>query len=269
MYPAETADRRLDVGGTVLRYRDEGVGPAVVLVHGWTLDLDLWEPQVQSLRAAFRVIRLDRRGHGLSQGRPSLDDDVADIVELLRRLNVQRFAMVGMSQGARVALKIAGIAPERITALILDGPPFIEAQAAAGPPEIPYDQYRAIAQTKGLRAFRRAWGENPLTQLRSPDPQIRALLDKILDRYPGHDLTEANAPAPFAIDWSNIARHAVPTLIISGEHDLKTRQQSAQWLATHLGAERRQIPNAAHLGGLDNPSVYNRAVQDFLDRHAK
>ena len=80
-------DSYLQTDGACLRYRDEGRGCAVIFVHGWTLDLDMWEPQAAALSDAYRVIRLDRRGYGLSTGRPSLPDDLADLHALrLRKL---------------------------------------------------------------------------------------------------------------------------------------------------------------------------------------
>jgi pimeloyl-ACP methyl ester carboxylesterase len=262
-------DRYIEVAGAQLRYRDSAVGPAVVLVHGWTLDLDVWGPQELSLSEAFRIIRMDRRGYGLSGGRPSLQQDVKDVTELLRHLGVQRFALVGMSQGARIALKLTHLMPERVRALILDGPPFIEAAPPGMPPEIPYDQYRAIAVTKGMPVFRREWRKHALTRLHTQNPEMRELLDTILERYRGNDLTDSGPPQAFPIDLQQIAGSAVPTLILSGEFDLPTRQQSAQWLAEHLsGSIRQEIPNAGHLSGLDNPSAYNRAVKDFLIQHA-
>jgi pimeloyl-ACP methyl ester carboxylesterase len=269
MCPSAPADHYLDIRGTRLRYRDTGRGPAVVLVHGWTLDSDMWEPQSEVLSHSFRMIRMDRRGHGLSRGQPSLADDASDIVELLQSLDIRRFALLGMSQGARVALHLASLSPERVTALILDGPPFIEAPAGTVSPEIPYDQYRAIAQTKGLTAFRREWRKHSLTQLRSGNPPMQALLDMLIERYPGYDLTGAIAMTLLSVDLQSIARARVPTLIVSGEYDLKTRQESARWLAAHLeGSIRRQIPNAGHLSGMDNPSAYNQVLSDFLMRHA-
>ena len=53
-----------------------------MFVHGWTLDLDVWEPQA-TLAAELRVVRYDRRGFGLSSGRPSLSKDVSDLGTLL------------------------------------------------------------------------------------------------------------------------------------------------------------------------------------------
>ena len=262
-------DRYFEIAGAKLRYRDSGVGPAVVLVHGWTLDLEVWGPQALNLTDAYRVIRMDRRSYGLSGGRPSLQDDVNDMVELLRRLEVQRFALVGMSQGARIVLKLTDLNPQRVTALILDGPPFIEAAPPGMPPEIPYDQYRAIAVTKGMPVFRREWRKHALTRLQTQNPEMRELLDAMLERYRGSDLTDSGPPQAFPIDLQKIERSAVPTLILSGEFDLPTRQQSAQWLAEHLtGSIRQEIPNAGHLSGLDNPDAYNRAVKDFLIQHA-
>ena len=50
------ADQYLAVPGARLRYRDEGAGQAVVLVHGWTLDLEIWQPQT-ALATGMRVVR--------------------------------------------------------------------------------------------------------------------------------------------------------------------------------------------------------------------
>ena len=75
------------VPGARLRYRDEGAGRAVVFVHGWTLDLEMWEPQ-SPLAAELRLVRYDRRGFGLSTGLPSLAEDVADLRALIGGLLV-------------------------------------------------------------------------------------------------------------------------------------------------------------------------------------
>jgi hypothetical protein len=51
-------DLYLEFDGARLRYRDEGHGPALVLVHGWTFDLDMWEFQADALTPDYRVVRL-------------------------------------------------------------------------------------------------------------------------------------------------------------------------------------------------------------------
>src|SRR5262245_18547849 len=97
-------DQYLEADGAQLRFRDEGEGSPVVLIHGWALDLDMWTPPFAALKNAFRVIAYDRRGFGLSYGLPMLAQDPVDLEHLLDARGIERAALVGMSQGARVAL---------------------------------------------------------------------------------------------------------------------------------------------------------------------
>src|SRR5262245_62489121 len=97
-------DQLLEARGSRLHVRTAGEGPAVLLIHGWALDLDMWVPQFAALAGRYRLIAFDRRGFGLSSGTPDIEEDLADIDELLARLAVERVAIVGMSTGARVAL---------------------------------------------------------------------------------------------------------------------------------------------------------------------
>ena len=87
--------------------RTAGRGPAVLFVHGWALDLDMWTPQFAALANRYRLIAFDRRGFGFSTGAPGIEHDVADIEQLLAELSLEQIAIVGMSQGARVALRWA------------------------------------------------------------------------------------------------------------------------------------------------------------------
>src|SRR5205807_401493 len=68
---ARFPDRYLCADGARLRYRDEGEGPPVVLVHGWTLDLEMWDPQVDALRPPFRRVRRAWAAHPLMRLRTS------------------------------------------------------------------------------------------------------------------------------------------------------------------------------------------------------
>src|SRR5262245_56724780 len=189
-----SAHRELQVPGARLRYRDDGAGRAVVLVHGWTLDLDVWEPQA-ALASELRVVRYDRRGFGLSGGQPSLEADVADLRDLLAALGIVSPLLVGMSQAARVVLEFAARHPGVARGLVLDGPPPLaatatETQGGAEIADLPMANFREIATRDGLDAFRRAWSAHPLTQLVTQDAHSHALLARILARYPGRDLLE-------------------------------------------------------------------------------
>jgi 3-oxoadipate enol-lactonase len=261
------ADQYLAVEGARLRYRDEGHGPALLMIHGWTLDLEMWEPQVLELREDFRIVRLDRRGFGLSTGRPAADQDIADIGLLCKSLGIRRTALLGMSQGARAALGFALVAPEMIACLILDGPP--DYGDSATDEDLPLDHYRDLIRAHGIAAFRREWSAHPLVSLRTGDPHMRQILSSMVMRYPGNDLTESSVARTTPGNSSRIDSIAAPVLVITGDHDLASRIQAANALAGRLpGAERAQIAAAGHLPNLDNPKDYNAIVRAFLTRHA-
>ncbi len=263
---ARSVDRYFVHNGARLRYREEGHGPAVVLVHGWTLDLEMWEPQVAALRNAFRLVRLDRRGFGLSSGCPAPELDVADLDALLRHLALGRVSLVGMSQGARAVLGFAATAPARVSCLVLDGPPDLDAAAGADD-DVPLAEYRELVRTLDIAAFRSKWINHPLTQLRTRDPGAHRLLNAMIERYPGTDLLHEPAPAGARAGAIALECVAAPALVITGEHDLARRVAAADSLARRLPhAERAAIPNAGHLPNLDNPDAYNNLVRAFLGR---
>jgi pimeloyl-ACP methyl ester carboxylesterase len=117
--------------GARLAYQVTGEGPAVVLVHGFGLDMRMWDPQVEPLAAQFRVVRYDCRGFGASG---PLDPAVPytqadDLVALLDHLAIADAVLVGLSFGGRVALQTALAAPARVRGLallgaVLDGVPW-------------------------------------------------------------------------------------------------------------------------------------------------
>lgn len=267
--PSASLDLYLPVAGAVLRYRDEGSGPVVLLIHGWTLDLDMWEPQVAGLGGSFRLIRFDRRGFGLSSGRASLTADVHDALSLCEELQVERLACLGMSQGARVALHLCRIAPERLSCVVLDGPPRILAQRTAAEDEdIPLAEYRSLIASGGIETFRRRWASHPLMRLETGSARTRALLARMTARYAGKDLLQ-ELPTP-EDDWTAITGSLrTPALVVTGERDLPARQRAADALSEALpGAQRASVAAAGHIPSLDNPLFYNATVRAFLQRHA-
>ena len=266
------AHRELQVPGARLRYRDDGAGRAVVLVHGWTLDLDVWDPQA-ALATELRVVRYDRRGFGLSTGQPSLEADVADLRELLGALGIVSPLLAGMSQGARVVLEFAARHPGVARGLLLDGPPPLAATAPGGKQggaeitDLPMANFREIATRDGLDAFRRAWSAHPLTQLVTRDATSHALLARILARYPGRDLLEG-APVRESIDAQLLSQVRTPALIVNGERDTEARRRAGLALRAALSAANHlYIPQAAHLPNLDAPQAYNRIMIEFARRH--
>jgi len=256
-------DHYLTVEGVRLRYRDAGQGPPVLLVHGWTLDLEMWEPQVAAWRDTFRVVRIDRRGHGLSGERVAPGRDAADLTALCRHLGLAQVALLGMSQGARAALAFTADAPARVSALILDGPP--EFAHTSPEDDVPLSRYQTLLRTQGIEAFRREWARHPLMQLHRPAPPAQALLEAMLGRYRGEDLRLASTAAESAgVRPESVG---VPTLVVSGEFDVAGRVRAADRLCARLPrGERAVIDGAGHLANLDNPQAYNERCRAFLAR---
>jgi pimeloyl-ACP methyl ester carboxylesterase len=262
-------DRFLEVTDARLRYRDEGTGPAILLIHGWSLDLDMWEPQVGDLSRTFRLIRFDRRGYGLSSGKPSLAHDAADVQALCRHLGVQRAAFVGMSQGARVLHRLAGAIPGSICCLVFDGSPDMRPGADLTAKDVPLSEYAAVLRNEGIEAFRRNWAAHPLTRLRTEDRDAHALLSRMLGRYAATDLMVPPAEVTEIIVPPRLEDIHVPALVLNGEFDLESRRLAGEALSKSLPrAERKVISDAGHLANLDNPQSYNEILRRFLERYA-
>jgi pimeloyl-ACP methyl ester carboxylesterase len=267
----QTPDQYFTLGGSRLRYRDEGHGSVLILIHGWTLDLEMWQPQALELSRACRVIRYDRRGYGLSSGQPSLAEDFDDLSELLDHLQVRSAVVLGMSQGARVALDLALRLPHRVSALILDGAPNPTDATEGGPDdEVPRAHYRELIRVQGMHAFRREWRDHPFVRLHTTDAPTHELLAQILARYPGHDLRETPPQPALPIEATTLNLLRKPVLILNGELDTEIRRRLGLMLSHALPfATRDVVPQAGHLANLDNPRAYNDFIRHFLARLAR
>jgi 3-oxoadipate enol-lactonase len=261
-----TTYRELEVPGARLRYRDAGAGRAIVFVHGWPLDLDLWEPQAP-LAGELRMVSYDRRGFGLSGGQPSLGDDVADLGSLIAALGLESPLLVGMSQGARVVLEFALRHAGIVSGLVLDGAPPLAGNDETDGSDLPVAEFRRIAGQDGLEAFRHAWRAHPVAKLANPDARMQALLDRILARYPGNDLRAPAAPAADPIDALRLAKILVPCLVVNGALDSESRLRAGAALHDALRAsEYVVVPDAGHFPNLDAPRVYNQLISAFARR---
>lgn len=258
-------------GDACLRVRDQGAGAPVVFIHGWTLDLDAWEPQAAAVAATHRMIRYDRRGFGLSDGLPGRAADAQDLARLVERLGPGTVTLVGVSQGARVALAFALRHPERIAALVLDGPPDeVGDPANAGDEDFSIAEYRRLVAEQGVDAFRQAWRGHPLMRLHGGGAEARSLVERMLQRYPARDLAGAGEPPPPAAGAAALGGFPRPVLVVNGEFDTTIRRRAGQAIARALPlAEYVVIPGAGHLPNLDAPRAYNDALLAFLRKQSR
>lgn len=126
-------DLYFDSDGTRIRYTDEGEGPPVILIHGYTANGDLnWRvPRVIALLSPdYRVITLDNRGHGRSDKPEDVESYgphmAHDVLRLMDHLQIERAHFVGYSMGGMITFKVATIAPERMLSAVVGGMGWVE-----------------------------------------------------------------------------------------------------------------------------------------------
>jgi 3-oxoadipate enol-lactonase len=112
-------DQGLDVPGGRLRYRDEGAGAPIVLLHAGIARLESWDAVAEKLLAAgHRVIRPDLRGWGESTTEDVEFSPRADVIALLDARDIDRAVLVGNSMGGALAFDIAVEHPDRVLGVI-------------------------------------------------------------------------------------------------------------------------------------------------------
>jgi pimeloyl-ACP methyl ester carboxylesterase len=116
-----------NVNGVGLYYKISGSGEIpIVLVHGSWASHHTWDAIVPLLTDVFRVVTYDRRGHSQSErppGQGSIREDVDDLAALIAHLDLAPAWVVGNSQGALIALRLAGERPELLRGLSGHEPP--------------------------------------------------------------------------------------------------------------------------------------------------
>ncbi len=265
-----SAEHVIDTAGARLYVVETGAGTPLVLLHGWSLDLRMFDDQVPAFSRTYRVIRVDRRGFGRSSGREDVTWDPADLAAVLDALGVGRAHLLGMSQGATVALAFALAYPDRVARLVLHGAPAPRGFGLRwnGPDRWPLDEYRAIARREGLEAFRRAWLAHPLMHVPPHCEGARRRRDEMVAGYRGKLLLAPQppsgpVPAP-AMD--DLPRVGVPVLVLTGDEEIPYFRIVADALAYAMPqAHRVVVPGGGHLINLIEPGRYNAAVLEFLD----
>jgi len=109
-------------GGPDIHFLDwGGQGPPAVLLHGGSLTAHTWDYVAIALRADFRLVALDMRGHGGSGWADdySIDSYVTDLVAVIDGLEIERTCIVGMSLGGTVACEFALRYPDRTESLAM------------------------------------------------------------------------------------------------------------------------------------------------------
>jgi pimeloyl-[acyl-carrier protein] methyl ester esterase len=257
-----------------LHVESAGLGPPLVLLHGFAMHGGLFAPIVHALAQRHRVYVVDLPGHGYSEGVEATTlDEIAGQVLASLDLDAPP-TILGWSFGGLIAQHIAIAHPSLVRALVLvsTSPRFVA--GAAWP--------HAMTETTLMRFGDELRASYRLTLQRFLTLQVqgseggRATLASLR-----HALFARHAPSPATLarvlqilvqtdlrPWA--PRIEAPALVISGSRDALTPAGAGAWLA---GAMRRAryagIDGAAHAPFFSHREAFLDAVRAFIDEHAE
>jgi pimeloyl-ACP methyl ester carboxylesterase len=254
-----------------------GSGRPVVLIHGWPLSAQAWEPQVSVLRAAgFRVVAYDRRGFGRSdkpESGYSYDTLADDLQRVMGQCDLQDVTLVGFSMGGgEVARYIARYGESRLHSVVFAAavPPYLmkTADNPDGPltPEKAQQKKDAFAQDRNayFDEFTRAFfSANGVLQVTESQREAAIALCLQSAQHAALACMDSFGTTDFRNDLTKVT---VPTLVIHGEADaIVPFEGSGQ--RTHRAVPHSKmvtISGAPHGLNLSHAQAFNDALLWFL-----
>ena len=258
---------KIKANGIDMSYSLDGPAgaPVVTLSHSLATDFSMWDPQLDALRARYRVLRYDTRGHGgtdVPAGGYTLEQLADDARALLAALGIARTHWVGLSMGGMIGQTIALKSPEIFQSLVLaDTSSRIPAEAK------PLWQERiATAEKQGMEPL-----VAPTIARWFTPPFIESRKD-VVDRV--RQMIRATPPKGYAgcchaiaaLDLTDrLPGVTLPTQIIVGAEDQGTPVAASQAMHERIkGSQLEIIKSASHLSNLEQPEIFTRALVGFL-----
>jgi len=254
-----------DLDGTRIYYEITGSGPTLVLIHGFSLDSRLWEPQVKTFSENYQVLYYDLRGFGKSD-LPTGDSfsHSKDLKLLLDYFEISKAYILGLSLGGKVAIDFVLQYPEMADALIpvdsaLGGYNLIEFGKS-------FEGVVELAFSSGIDKAKVLFGSLDIFKSASMIPDVANQLWNILTDYSGWHFVNEN-PAislePPAIQ--QLKNIDTPTLILVGEFDSAEFHEVSNLLHEQIKDSRKEVlSGVGHVSNLENPEQFNNMVLEFL-----
>jgi pimeloyl-ACP methyl ester carboxylesterase len=283
---AETPETAQDAGSSAplsadsvhLHIEDSGgSGRAVVLIHGWPLSAQAWEPQVAALRTAgYRVVVYDRRGFGRSDKPESgyqYDTLADDLQRVLDQCALQDVTLVGFSMGGgEVARYIARHGEARLRSVVFAAavPPYL--MQMADNPEGPLSPAAAQKTRQALAHDRNAFFDqftkdffsaNGVLQVTESQRSEAIMLCRQSAQTAALACMDAFGSTDFREDLKQVK---VPTLVIHGDADAIVPIEGSG-LRTHRAVPHSQlvrVSGAPHGFNVSHAQAFNDALLSFL-----
>lgn len=268
-----------------------GRGPTLVLLHGWGLNVRVWDGLATALCDRFRIVAVDLPGHGRSPWLPersALTEQAAQVDEAIGAI-ANEYSLLGWSLGGQIALQLAAARrPDRTPVLnrlvlIATTPRFVAAPdwPHGSPPQrlaaqmqgLTTDYRRTVSDFLELQVRGSAGGAEALQQLRvalfahgikpvlqgRSDPQCSALGPFPAALIRDLELLRDNDLRPLLTEIK------LPTLVIAGQYDRVIHPAATCTLADALpNARYVEIRRAAHAPFLSHLPQVGGLISEFL-----
>lgn len=251
-------NNKIIIGGLEINYTDIGEGDAVVILHGWAMSSFYWQDISEKLaKIGFRAIAVDLPGSGES-GTPKEiwgnDEYVEFILNFLKKLEIDKFNLIGHSFGGALAIKIAANYPEKVKKAVLCDAAFVRGQRLNLRQKI--SKFVADIAPKSVKAV-------PFY------PFLEKVVYKIAgvsDYYRASPIMREIFKKVVSEDMSNLAgKVKADCLIVWGEKDLATPLSDGIMLNDLIkGSRLKIISGVGHNPYRKKPKEFFEAVELFL-----
>jgi 3-oxoadipate enol-lactonase len=254
----------LRANGVVLHFEDSGGDrPALVFANSLGTDFRIWDKVATRLAHDHRIIRYDKRGHGLSEATPApyaMADHVNDLAALLDERRVSRAVVVGLSVGGVIAQGLAAIRPDLVRALVLSN-----TAHKIGTNESWNARIAAVSKD-GLGSI----ADNVMKLWFTPGFRDPANAEFIGCRNMlVHSPVEGYLGTCAALRDSDLTESTralkIPVLCIGGDQDGSTPPDLVRSMADLIrGSEFRIVADAGHIPCVEQPAAVASLIQQFL-----
>jgi pimeloyl-ACP methyl ester carboxylesterase len=254
----------IDIGDAYVYYEMAGQGEPVILIHAYSVDCRMWDPQYAELAKHYKVVRYDLRGYGNTdkpaEGQRYLHAE--DLHRLMYFLGIPKAHLVGLSMGASVAVDFLTLYPKEVLSVTV---------AAGGIRNSwgPIDPNAAeFIKKQGIEAYKKQWLGNVLDMCGPHKTEIQPKLQQMINDWSAwqvlHTESFQQINPPVAVQLKD-KQPDVPVLILIGKMDLEPSIMSGENLSNILPkAQKKYLSAAGHFSNMEVPDEFNKALIDFL-----
>jgi pimeloyl-ACP methyl ester carboxylesterase len=261
--------------GVKLYYEETGSGRPILFIHEFSGDYRAWELQVRYFSRRYRCITYNARGYPPSDVPDSVEkysqrraiDDAADV---LKHVGIDKAHIVGLSMGGFAALHFGIHFADRAFSVVVGAAGMGAEPDKAGQFRQEVEIVAKRWEAEGAKKFAPIYGAGPgREQLELKDPRGYGEFIQQLSEHSekGAALTlrgvQARRPSPFDL-VADLEKMTIPTLIIHGDEDRSCLGTGAFLKRTIPSAGLMVFPKTGHTINLEEPGLFNYALQDFF-----